>query len=354
MLFFDVTKVAGHSHRSGIVRVSQQLRHELARTARQGVTEVAWSNRLGTFVGATTGVAVVPLHSDWLLTPELFSENERPGLTEWLLRRPCRTAALYHDSIPLQYPEFTWPHSVSRHPHYLKMLSFFDLVIAVSNASAREVWSYWDWLGVRTPEVVSVVLGADGANRQRNLSPDPRHAERRAVAMIGIVEPRKNQGAVLDAAEALWAENLGFSLVFAGRVNPHFGRPIAARIRALQRAGLPVRHATDLDDRGIAALLASARFTVLPSFAEGCGLPVLESLWAGVPAVCAAIPALVEIAAAGGCRLVPPGDTNALTQAMRELLIDDGLITRLAAEACASKLTTWADTARAVLSALGD
>lgn len=352
MIFFDVTKVAQHSHRSGIVRVSQCLRHELSRLSTGGLVEVAWSDRLATFVGAARGVPIEARPSDWLITPELFSEHERPGLSAWLMTRPCRMAAVYHDSIPLQYPEFTWPQSVARHPHYLKMLACLDLVIAISNASAREIWCYWDWLGVRTPELISVPLGADGTARERVMVPDPDHAARRTLAMIGILEPRKNQDAVLDAAEILWDEGRQFSVSFAGRVNPHFGRPVAERIRDMQRSGMPVRHVADLDDERIASLLRGARFSILPSLAEGCGLPVLESLWAGVPVLCSGIPALAETAEHGGCRVVGTGDTSALVDGMRDLLTNDATITQLARDACTRKLSTWSDTARAILGTL--
>lgn len=352
MLYFDVTKVSGQSHRSGIVRVSQCLRHELARLAGGGMTEVAWSDHDAAFVGAARGVPIEAGPGDWVLTPELFSEHERPGMSAWLVSRSCRAAALYHDSIPLQYPEFTWPQSVTRHPHYLKMLACFDLVIANSNASAREIWSYWDWLGIRTPELISIALGADGATRHRVTKPDPAHVLRTSVVMIGILEPRKNQEAVLDAAEVLWSEGLKFSLSFAGRVNPHFGKAVAERIRDLRSQGLAVRHLSDLADAEIAGLLREARFSVLPSLAEGCGLPVLESLWAGVPVVCSDIPALSETAVRGGCRLVAPGDLAALITTMRALLKDNAAVMRLAGEASASRLPTWTDAAQAILATL--
>jgi glycosyltransferase involved in cell wall biosynthesis len=135
-------------------------------------------------------------------------------------------------------------------------------------------------------------------------------------------------------------------------VNPHFGRPVVDRLRDLQKSGAPVRHLADLDDERISALLRGARFSLLPSLAEGCGLPVLESLWAAVPAVCSEIPALTETAEHGGCRLVAAGHTGALVDAMRELLTDDGAVARLAGEACTRNLPTWSDTARAVLATL--
>ena len=43
------------------------------------------------------------------------------------------------------------------------------------------------------------------------------------------------------------------------------------------------------------ALLRSARAVLLPSFAEGYGLPLAEGLARGVPALCSDLPALREV-----------------------------------------------------------
>ncbi len=104
MLFFDVTKASTGSHHSGLMRLSHRLRLELARHAPGGLTEVVWSPRLGTFVGAVRKIPVTPAVDDWLVTPELISEEERPGLTAWLATRPCRCVAVYNDAIPLRFP----------------------------------------------------------------------------------------------------------------------------------------------------------------------------------------------------------------------------------------------------------
>jgi glycosyltransferase involved in cell wall biosynthesis len=135
-------------------------------------------------------------------------------------------------------------------------------------------------------------------------------------------------------------------------VNPHFGRPVAERIRELQRRGLPVRHLAELSDERVGALMRGTRFCVLPSLAEGCGLPVLESLWSGVPVICSDVPALAESAEPGGCQVIPTGDGEALLGAMRTLLTDEAAIQRLASQACTRSLTTWAETARGIMSAL--
>jgi len=50
-----------------------------------------------------------------------------------------------------------------------------------------------------------------------------------------------------------------------------------------------------LSDVQLAPLLAGARALLLPSFAEGYGLPVAEALAAGVPVLCSELPALREV-----------------------------------------------------------
>lgn len=345
MIFFDVTKAGRSGHRSGLQRVSARLGGELG-----AVTPVRWAD--GGWRDAATGQAATPGPGDWLLTAELFSEDERPGIGAWLAARPCRCAAIFHDAIPLQWPQITWPQSVARHPGYMKLLARCDRVWAVSAASRTDLIGYWRWLGLETvPPVATLALGADfdGTPRRRVTG------QRGPVLLcVGILEPRKNQELLLDACAGLWGEGLGFTLHLVGRVNPHFGRPIAARVRQLQAQGCDVRHEADADDAALDRLYAAARATVFPTRAEGCGLPLLESLWRGVPCLCSDLPVLRENAAGGGCVPVPVGDVAAWREALRRALTDDAWIAGLAEAAATRALPTWREAAAQVAAALAN
>jgi glycosyltransferase involved in cell wall biosynthesis len=162
---------------------------------------------------------------------------------------------------------------------------------------------------------------------------------------VGILEPRKNQMFLLEVCEELWTTGFAFELHIVGRVNPHFGAPVVARIKSLRKrfSGLHYHEAagdTVLDD-----LYANVRATVFPTIAEGCGLPLLESLWHGVPCVCSDLPVLRENADGGGCLSVTVGSRAAWVQALGSVLQDDVLHARLSAEATARTLPTWAETA---------
>lgn len=337
MIFFDTTKTGAAGHRSGLMRVSSRLRDELGSRASAG----SWKE-----------AAARVTHTDWFLTTELFSEEERPGFSAFVAARSCRFAAVFHDAIPLQHPHITWPQSVARQPGYMKLLAQFDRVWAVSAASRADLLGYWRWLGIERPPPVEVLaLGAD-FNRQPRVTGRPAPPAARLLC-IGILEPRKNQSLLLDACEDLWAAGLAFELHLVGRVNPHFGRPIAARVRELQRTHRTALHFHEAaDDATVAQLYATARAAVFPTIAEGCGLPLLESLWQGVPCVCSDLPVLRENAAGGGCLPAAAGDRAAWRDALRRIVTDDALTARLATEAATRPLPTWRESAAVLAAAL--
>jgi glycosyltransferase involved in cell wall biosynthesis len=338
MIFFDTTSASSWKHASGLARVSRRLMDEL------GVAAVGarWPD-----------IAALPAKSDWILTPELFSEAERPGFTALLNQRPCRMAAIYHDAIPLKFPDITWPKSVERHPGYMKLLARFDRVWAVSAASREELLGLWKWQGITSPPPVEVLpLGSNwkGIPRQ-SASPGTAGGLPRIVS-IGILEPRKNQSVILDACAALRREGLQMELHLVGRLNPHYGMPIAHKVASMTAEWDKLYYHAKMDDATLAALVRSARATAFASIAEGYGLPLLESLWLGVPCVCSDIAPMLENASGGGCSVVAGNGLAGWIDGLRRILKDDAYHARLAGEASVRSLPTWAETAGILREAL--
>jgi len=338
MILFDVTKSRSVRHRSGLARLSERLRDELGAEA----ASVTW---LEAQERATP--------ADWFVTSELFSESERPGFTEFLRRKRCRTAAIFADAIPITHPHITWPHSVARHPHYMKTLAEFERVFAISNTSRDVLLGYWRWLGLeRLPSVEALQLGADLSNRPRTTARASVSNATPSLLCVGILEPRKNQSFLLDVCEALWREGLKFELHLVGRVNPHFGAPIVKRIRSLKKhyAGLHY-HEAAADDL-LEKLYGRITATMFPTIAEGCGLPLLESLWHGIPCICSDLPVLRENADGGGCVAVALTDRGAWKSALRRVLTDREHQQQLVHEALTRALPTWKQTAEALKNGL--
>lgn len=341
MIHYDVTKMGESRHRSGLTRVSSRLREALGAAAHP----VRW--RAGAFRDAA-GAPVAFRPDDWLLTVEVFADGERPGFREFVAARPCRLGAVYHDAIPLKLPHVTWPQSVRRHPAYLKLLSGFDRVWAISDQSRDELLGFWRWQGVAARAAVGrIELGADfdGAARARE---DAVPAGRPLLLCVGIVEPRKNQGFLVDVAEALWAAGADFDLHVVGRVNPHFGAPLERRLRGAARRERRLRFHGAAGDAVLAGLYRTARAVVFPTRAEGCGLPVIEALWRGAPCVCSDLPVLRELTAGGGCLTAAVDDRAAWVGVLGRVLSDGATAARLRAEAVRRPLPTWAEAATAL------
>ncbi|HWA28702.1 MAG TPA: glycosyltransferase [Lacunisphaera sp.] len=349
MIYYDTTKMGAAKHRSGLTRLSSRIREELGSV----VAEVAWDGRGRGFVMAGTRERVPFKADDWLLTVEQFSEAERAGFREFVAQPPCRLAAMFHDAIPVRWPHITWPQSVQRHPEYMKLLAGFERTWAISDATRRDFTEFWRWQGVvpkSRPAVIELGADFDGSHRVVRDPVLPR--ERPLLLCVGIVEPRKNQSFLLDVAAALWREGLEFELHVVGRVNPHFGQPLAARMETLQRREARFHFHAQASDRELGRLYGRARAVVFPTIAEGCGLPLLEALWRGVPSVCSDLPVLRENADGGGCLVAGVNDAADWMARLKTVLTDAGACRRLQREAMARPLPRWSQTARTLLEGL--
>jgi glycosyltransferase involved in cell wall biosynthesis len=90
--------------------------------------------------------------------------------------------------------------------------------------------------------------------------------------------------------------------------------------------------AARVDDAELAALYAGALAVVQASYLEGFGLPPLEAAAHGTPAVVSDLPCFAETLGDAALR-VPPGDADALADALLRIAGDDALRARLGAAA---------------------
>lgn len=291
---------------------------------------------------AASPAAALPPASAGVLVPEVFSPGVAAALPALFAATRGPRVAVFHDAIALKFPELTPPKTVARFPAYLHELLAFDGIAANSEDSRATLLDYWRWLGVpRTPPVQAITLGVDEMGHiTRNPSPP---ADPPVVLCVGSLEGRKNHLALLDACDERWARGDRFALRLVGLAQPQTGRAALARVRALQAAGRPLRYDGPLDDDGVAAAYAECAFTVYPSWIEGFGLPVIESLAHGKPCICPARGAVGESARGGGAVLLEAVDAAAFAAAIGRLLAAPAEVAALAAAARARTFRTWRD-----------
>jgi glycosyltransferase involved in cell wall biosynthesis len=163
------------------------------------------------------------------------------------------------------------------------------------------------------------------------------------VLCVGSFERRKNHVTLLRAANAVWESGLEFELELIGRSTGAFGRKVTAELRKLRRSARPVRWLKQVNDDVLQRAYQACRFSVYPSLMEGFGLPIGESLIHGKPCICGGNGALGEVARGGGCLVVDQTKAESLADAMKTLLVDRELYSRLCHEARARKFRLWPD-----------
>lgn len=179
-------------------------------------------------------------------------------------------------------------------------------------------------LGADPERVVAVPNGAPDL-RPDEPGRDAARGRRRAgaeryVLAVGTVEPRKDLPGLVEAFDAVAANDPDLRLVLAGP-DGWGADALTAAVDAAAHPGRIVRTGwVDDDDR--AALLRGATVVAYPSIYEGFGLVPLEAMAAGVPVVSTRAGAIPEVVG-DAAELVEVDDTNALADALTRVLGDE-------------------------------
>jgi len=216
--------------------------------------------------------------------------NLLPGLLANL--RPLRRAVLIHDTIPLDHPEFTRAGQAEKfRARFTAALEQAELILTVSAATRADVLRWRGRLGL--PGRAAIVAAPIGT---RLAAPDPAglpadlDLSRPFFVTLGTIEPRKNHALLLDAWQMQARPPQLFIIGRRGWEN----REVFARLDRLPPGG-PVRELRDLDDGAVAALIGRSHGLLMPSRAEGFGLPLTEAAGRGVPVLASPLPAAREM-----------------------------------------------------------
>jgi glycosyltransferase involved in cell wall biosynthesis len=221
----------------------------------------------------------------------------RPDLIASIRRREqARFICLVHDLIPLEYPEYARPDGAAQHRRRIEtIVGQADGIVANSHATLNSLRPWLERAGT------APILAVAHLGTHDHIAPPepPPAATRPYFVSIGTIEPRKNHLLLLN----LWrhmAEEAGASaiprLVLIGRRGWENEQIVDMLERCPALVGCVEEH-SGLSDRDTRNILAGARALLMPSFAEGYGMPVTEALDLGVPVLCSDLPALRE---AGG------------------------------------------------------
>ena len=240
-------------------------------------------------------------------------------------------ATTIHDLVPLRFPDWVEPATVRMHgPKYVHAARTCDRVFVNSAFTRGEVV---ELLGVPEERVVVAYPGIDPRFR-----PDGERADLGGpyVLAVGTLEPRKNLPALASAFALLRQRRPELTLAIAG-LEGWENRPLAAE---------GIRLLGYVSDDELARLYRGAAVFAYPSRFEGFGIPVVEALASGVPAVVSSHRSLDEASGDAALR-ADPSEPRALAAAL-EWALEAGSQIRERGLAHATQFT-WRACGEAVL-----
>ena len=268
---------------------------------------------------------------------------------------PCRDARrvlTVYDLAFLRRPEWCSPKVATL---FAKTVGRFvdeaDLVVTCSEHTKRDMVALLD----TAPDKIRVAYG--GVNPSfgpmDRAEAAARVARKYAIAapfllFVSTLEPRKNVAGLVRAFARVSGE-ISHSLVLVGAV----GWKAEGIFEEIERTGLQSRitHVGFAEQADLRAFYGAADGFVFPSLYEGFGLPLLEAMACGCPAIAADNSSIPEVAG-DAALLVEATDESAIAEAIRDLAGNESLRKYLADRGLRqARRFTWEAGARVILDA---
>lgn len=240
---------------------------------------------------------------------------ERRSLIEKLKAGNLKLVVFIHDILPSLHPDYFTSEDADLYHRRMENAARLADAIIVNSRSTEEAFRsrFGDQLATRR-----LVVAPLGVALPARVQPAPVPPQKPYFVMVGTIEPRKNHGLVLD----LWRElhrdlgPLAPRLLVIGE-RGWIGRDVIQRLEESARLDDCVQECGRLPDATVASMLEGARALLLPSLAEGYGLPLAEALTCGTPVLCSDIPVFREVG-----RGIPDYIDPTDAQAWREAVLD--------------------------------
>lgn len=264
---------------------------------------------------------------------------------------PCASVVTFHDMTFFLYPKLHTRLKRILFPIAIRISAYLsDHIIAVSECTQQDAMRILNLNPLRISAIPNGISEDFRPITDNSLLEECRnlyHLPENFILFTGLIEPRKNLPALINAYALLVKEFSPPPLVIVGRSG--WGNIQLSELINQQNLKDQIIFTGYISARDLPIVYNLAQVFVYPSLYEGFGFPPLEAMACGIPVVSSDSSAMREIIGEAGI-LVPARDINALADAIRSLLQDSSL--RLYYSSLGkqrSKLYSWKRTAQETL-----
>jgi glycosyltransferase involved in cell wall biosynthesis len=218
-------------------------------------------------------------------------------MTYWLHRRPdVQPVFMLHDVIPLEYPDLVSDSGRLSHSWMVRaVIRRAAGLITTTDAASDTVMATLHRNGLKPIPLLSKHLPVADVFLKHE-KPDEALRRHPYFVVCGAIEPRKNHLLLLKVWHRL-VQRIGEAaprLVVVGSP-AHDGSQIVRQLRDAPGLADHIVVVSGLACPGLRRVMANASAVLMPSLAEGFGLPVIEALALGTPVLASDLPAHREV-----------------------------------------------------------
>ena len=215
-------------------------------------------------------------------------------------KKGVKVAQISYDMLPIVTPQYS-NHSTKPMLNYTEQtFPISDVIFSISDHTKTDIEQWMQSQELRVPEIKVFRLGDDfkkiKAHQVERFEGSDSIKKKQYILCVGTIELRKNHAILYYVYRLAAARGITLPpLVVVGRKGWQ-GEGVYDLMTKDPEVNKRIMVLTDTSDEELSWLYENAKYTIYPSFYEGWGLPVAESISYGVPVLASNTSSIPEIA----------------------------------------------------------
>ncbi len=276
---------------------------------------------------------------------EWWDENFLQTLEDGVQDSELKIIPIIHDVLPFTLtPQFSGHSSESLMNYCRRIVPISALVLSVSRATQEDLHKWLVKNSIKPPKMEVFRLGEDFEFAKSEMPIDKTFVEaglekKDYLLTVGTIEARKNHTLLYYVYKL--ARSRGIDLPVSVIVGRRGWKTEQIYDFMTQDPEVKDKFVFlhDASDENLSWLYRHAKLSVLPSFAEGWGIPIAESVAQGTPCICSDKTSMIEVAE-GYVRHFDPASTDECLALIQEMLTPENQ-KKWRAKCAEYKQTTW-------------